>query len=229
MRGTRKSAAALLAFSSAFALTPMASAQEPVKPEFSFGGATVFGPGNGFTAKIEEGTCPGGPVSLTSPGFASVDLARLSGTVVTTTGQYTATLKCKDTTETGTLGFTVEWLKPPRNDPFLDKAEYAPGETIRINLEFGFKCLGEATSAGFTAPAKLANAGNGRVISETTAIATPGTYEAAIFCANNSVVNQFTIKAAPAAPPPQGTPAPKPKPPIVKPKGAPQTGGGGTA
>jgi len=232
MRGTKRSAAVLLAFGTAFALTPMAGAQEAVTPKFSFAG-TNFSPGGAFTATIEEGTCPGGPGSLTSPGFASVDLATLSGKVVTAPGAYTATLKCKDTTEAGTASFTVEAPKAPRTDPFLDKAEYVPGETIRIALENGRKCGFEASSEGFTAPAPLTISGGTterpRLVGEAKAGNAPGNYQATIRCINEPVVNQFTIKAGPTTPPLPGNPAPKPKPPIVKPKGAPETGGGGTA
>ena len=226
MRGIKRSAALLLAFGTAFALTPMAGAQEPVKPVFSL--LWDSHPGAAFAVSIKADTCPGGPVSLTSPGFASFNLGSLSGQVVTTPGTYTATLKCKDTTEVGTTDFTIV---PPRSDSFLDKAVYAPGETIRISLKDGYKCWVPATSEGFTAPANLTQVhGDGdRVVGETTAITTPGTYTATIPCLKGGpVVNQFTIKAS-ATPPPPGTPAPKQKPPIIKPKGAPQTGGGGTA
>jgi hypothetical protein len=233
MKGTKRSAAVLLAFGTAFALTPMAGAQEAVTPKFSLSG-TDFMPGSGFTVVIDAATCHGGPVSITSPGFAGrVDLAALSGTFVTASGTYTATLKCRHTTEAGTHSFTIVKPKAPRTDPFLDKAEYAPGETIRIALEDGRKCGFEASSEGFTAPAPLTISGgtteHPRLVGEAKAVNAPGSYQATIRCINEPVVNQFTVKAQPTTPPLPGNPAPKPKPPIVKPKGAPETGGGGTA
>ncbi|MFS8096558.1 hypothetical protein LFM09_05395 [Lentzea alba] len=121
-----------------------------------------------------------------------------------------------------------------RTDPFLDKAEYGPGETINIHLARGYKCgtYGGATSDGFTAPAELTQGGpdNWPLTGKTTAVDKPGSYEAIIKCLTGSVVNKFTIKVPPTTTttPPAPTP-PGRKPPIVKPKGAPDTGGGGTA
>lgn len=168
MRRTRRPLAVLLAFGTAFALTPTAGAQAAVTPKPSSACA---------------GFCPGGP----------------------------------------------RW--PER---FLDKAEYAPGETIGIDL-LSYECgASQATSDGFTATAQLTkgSTGNGigvHLTGTATAIAAPGTYRATIACTLfPPVTNQFTIKAAPA-PGPKPQPKPKPKPPIVKPKGAADTGGGGTA
>jgi hypothetical protein len=118
---------------------------------------------------------------------------------------------------------------------FLDKAEYAAGETISINLMLDAECgVLEATSDGFTATAKLTKSphptGAIQLYGQATAITTPGTYRATIACTSSPpAVNQFTIKAAPVPPQPSPKPKPTPKPPIVKPKGAADTGGGGTA
>jgi hypothetical protein len=179
----------------------------------------VYTPGDGFAATIMEGTCPGGPVSLTSPGFASVDLATLRGKVVTAPGSYTATLRCKDTTEEGTFGFYIEVPRNPSEGVFLDKEVYAPGETIKVHEQHP-SCAGQsAVSQGFVAPAVIHD-GYG----ETKAIDTPGTYVVAFWCAfPGTGYDQFTIKVP--TPPQPGNP----KPPIVKPKGAADTGGGGTA
>ncbi|MDX3656939.1 hypothetical protein PV646_06425 [Streptomyces sp. ID05-26A] len=112
---------------------------------------------------------------------------------------------------------------------FLDKDEYAPGERIKIFLLDTHRCGYTASSKGFTAPAELTLVRPGYSLEgATTAVTTPGTYQAEIPCGmTGPVVDTFTIKAKPTRPP--GNPAPKPKPPIVKPKGAPDTGGGGTA
>ncbi|MEU0881217.1 hypothetical protein ABZ345_21625 [Lentzea sp. NPDC005914] len=123
--------------------------------------------------------------------------------------------------------------------PFLDKFEYAPGETIKIKLTFGTECVShEATSTGFAAPVALkqtpVDAGAYQLTGEAKAGTVPGDYTATIKCDKVSRVSPFAIKIPDAPPttttPPTTTsPAPgKPKPPITKPKGAPDTGGGGT-
>jgi hypothetical protein len=228
MRRLKRSAAALLALGTAFALTPTAGAQEDVTPIFNFG-ESVLRPAGLFKVTIQEGTCPGGPVSITSPGFAAVDLPSLTGTFVGQEGVYTATLKCKGTAKVGEQQFVLTAPAPPVSGSFLDKDEYAPGERIKIFLRDTHRCGYTATSNGFTAPAELTLVRPGYSLEgATTAVATPGTYQASIPCGmTGPVVDTFTIKAAPTPPP--GNPAPKPKPPIVKPKGAPDTGGGGTA
>ncbi|WP_439661707.1 hypothetical protein ACSHWB_09435 [Lentzea sp. HUAS TT2] len=231
MRGLTRTAVALTAFGTLFALTPAAGAQEDVTPKFSLTDRRV---GNRFYAMIEEGTCPGGPVSLTSPAIATFDLASKSGTFVNTAGSYTATLKCKDTTAEGTYSFELaERITQP--SPFLDKTEYAPGEAIDILLENGLMACkglaGAAESPGFTAPAKLHPPAHGhsRLAGETTAIDTPGTYQASIQCPDYIFVTTFAIKAGPVTTTPPTTKPPVRKPPIIKPKGAADTGGGGTA
>ncbi|MEV6243519.1 hypothetical protein [Lentzea sp. NPDC051838] len=235
----KKSLVALAVLSTAFALTPIANAQEPVTPYFEFRQAPR--PGASFSIFILNGTCPGGPVSITSPGFAGpVDLSTLTGTFVNVKGAQTATLKCKDTAETGERPFFLHEA-PPSTDHYLDKEEYAPGEKIEVYLEPSWKCQSPATSAGFTAPAQLTRylaPGGGiySLVGETTAVSTPGTYYASLRCSSGPTKDtMFKVKAAPSTPPvttPPTTTSPTPKPgakPVVKPKGAPQTGGGGTA
>lgn len=112
--------------------------------------------------------------------------------------------------------------------PFLNKVEYAPGEAISIHVAGEKECASfEAISTGFAGKAKLTQApvdGGYRVTGETTAVTTPGTYDATFRCnGQDQIHDHFTIKAA--TPPAPG----KPKPPITKPKGAADTGGGGTA
>ncbi|GGM84396.1 hypothetical protein GCM10011609_20630 [Lentzea pudingi] len=121
--------------------------------------------------------------------------------------------------------FSLPDPMPPVIGSFLDKDEYAPGERIEIFLVDTHRCGYTATSPGFTAPAELALVRPGYSLrGATTAVARPGTYRAEIPCGmTGPVVDTFTIAPQP------GNPVPKPKPPIVKPKGAPDTGGGGTA
>lgn len=231
MRGIKRSVAALAALAAALAVTPIAAAQEAVTPAFRLVGK-VFSPGDGFTVTITEGTCPGGPVSLTSPGFASVDLAALRGRVVTTPGSYTATLKCKDTTEVGTSQFEIQRATDPSKGTFLDKEEYAPGQTVTVYGQHPSCGGGHATavSQGFVAPAVLDKvASHGGSYGEAKAIDTPGTYVVTLWCAFPGLQHdQFTIKVPSTTTPPAPAP-PGRKPPIVKPKGPADTGGGGTA
>ncbi|MEU0881219.1 hypothetical protein ABZ345_21635 [Lentzea sp. NPDC005914] len=125
------------------------------------------------------------------------------------------------------MGFCPGGGPPTSERQFLDSAEYPAGGTIRINLTVMNECgVLEATSAGFTAPAKLTQkqgTGGYQLTGVTRAAATPGRYFAEIRCTWALIVTQFTVKVAPPVR------APKPKPPIVKPAGSPDTGGGGTA
>jgi hypothetical protein len=120
---------------------------------------------------------------------------------------------------------------PPSSfEQFLDKTQYAPGARIGINLTQRHECgILQASSEGFAAAANLTEkpVNDGFTLTGVAkAITTPGTYRATIRCRSNQFFNQFTIKAGPAAPPPGN---PKPKPPIVKPIGAADTGGGSAA
>lgn len=232
MRGIKRSVAALAALAAALAVTPIATAQQEVTPQFSLG-STSYLKGSEFTVTIEEGTCPGGPVAITSEGFvAPVDLTTLRGRFINSGGYHFATLKCKDTTNEGRISFVI-------NDPdgnkveFLDKDVYAPGETIKINgsgLPSGCRSPSTASSEGFVATVQLRRDANSTVqYGEGKAIDTPGDYRAWIRCGLvGDRFDRFTIKVPPTTTPPAPTP-PGRKPPIVKPKGPADTGGGGTA
>ncbi|MEU7482137.1 hypothetical protein AB0A63_39640 [Lentzea sp. NPDC042327] len=230
-----RSVAALAAVGVVFALTPIAAAQEDVTPKFSLGGE-VFPHASEFTATIEEGTCPGGPTSLTSPGFATFDLATLRGRFADVQGPFAAYLECKGTSAQGVVRYRLDKPQPPVppfDGRFLDKEVYAPGETIKVQVT-GYSFCPTAESNGFVAPISLPNNPGGSAHGEGKATGTPGTYEATVHCyKNQTFVNTFTVKAPPTTPTtsttPPAAPTAKPKPPIVKPKGAPQTGGGGTA
>ncbi|NUT97687.1 MAG: hypothetical protein HOY78_37285, partial [Saccharothrix sp.] len=59
---------------------------------------------------------------------------------------------------------------------------------------------------------------------KTTVVSTPGTYQAVMTCRDGPFSVSFTVLGQPpVADPPQA------QPPVKKPKGAPETGGGGTA
>jgi hypothetical protein len=215
MGGTKRSVAALAALAAALAVTPSAGAQEEVTPKFSLEG--TFHTGTEFFAQVEEDTCPGGPVSITSPGFvAPVDLTRRRGRFSNLVGAALATLKCKDTTKEGTFQFSLTPPPDASKGVLLDKEVYAPGETIMVHAGHPSCEFRTALSDGFVAPAVIHD---GYGVAK--AIDTPGTYVMSLACAmTGEQYDQFTIKAPGK---------PKPTPPVVKPKGAPDTGGGGTA
>lgn len=94
------------------------------------------------------------------------------------------------------------------------------------------------TSPGLVEPLRWTMGGNhGRYSGYGTAIKKPGTYVATFTCNDGRKASQtFVIKGTPESPTPTPTttkpkpPAPKPKPQVVvKPKGAPATGGGYSA
>ena len=130
MRGTSRAAAALAA-AVALTVTPIATAAEVV-PEFEIAPlhSNWLVRGGMFTIKITSGTCPGGPDGAESAAFhRPVPSGAVEGYLGDVWGEYTATLKCKDTSQVGTAKFTVLYTQPLHTD----KAEYAPGETIRID------------------------------------------------------------------------------------------------
>lgn len=182
--------------------------------------------------------CGASEAVATSQGFPAPlrlvpnGVARLTGSthVIAVAGTYPVTAACGD--RTYTASFTVQEPQPLRW--YLLPAEVEPGGTMTGGGDMNTGCHGaEITSPGFAAPLKFTRGGNfGRFSGDTTAITTPGTYTATFHCQGGTRTDTttFTIKGTPptTTTPPAG-PAPKPKKPIVKPKGAPQTGGGGTA
>ncbi|MEU0881215.1 hypothetical protein ABZ345_21615 [Lentzea sp. NPDC005914] len=131
-------------------------------------------------------------------------------------GSYTAEMVCDG--KKVSRAFVVQ--ETP--DTFsLDKTEVEAGGEIVVTKSETSKCGDVASSVGFTTDITLQGTqriGRGKVVD------TPGTYQASMFCGDTLEFKQFVVKAkAPVAE------KPKPKAPIVKPKGAPQTGGGGTA
>ncbi|GAA4529064.1 hypothetical protein [Amycolatopsis samaneae] len=189
--------------------------------------------------------------SVTSPGFtAPVSLVAVggdrnnlwgNGTAVTTPGTYTATGTCDG--KTLTTRFTVLPHQPPSWG--LYPLEVQPGGEISGGSDTITGCPGgaegPATSPGFAEPLRWTRGGNfGRFSGTTTVITTPGKYTATLKCKGTPIIGeiQFTIIGTPPTGTPPATNVPAPgngsaqpagRTPIIKPKGAPQTGGGGTA
>jgi hypothetical protein len=114
----------------------------------------------------------------------------------------------------------------PRDTFFLDKTEVEAGGDISVVKTKQSGCGEIATSPGFTAPVEIKyEAGNTR-IGNGKAVGTAGAYQVEMICEGKPVHQQFVVKAKA---PTTITEKPQAKAPIVKPKGAPQTGGGGTA
>ncbi|HUQ55981.1 hypothetical protein [Lentzea sp.] len=202
-----------------------AGAQEEVTPQFTIE-PNVLLVNQHFEVRPERGTCPGGTEHTTSPGFvAPLPAGDLHGIVVAVPGRYTATLKCKGSSKTGTAGFEVV----EQGDTFfLPMTEVEAGGDISVIRTKQSNCGQVATSPGFTAPIELVyesrntRIGNGEVVDR------PGTYQAEMVCGGRPVHQQFVVRAkAPTST--SATEKPRVKAPVVKPKGAPQTGGGGTA
>lgn len=116
----------------------------------------------------------------------------------------------------------------------LSPNQLQPGGTIVITLisdfPLDFKCGGRATSPGFVAPIEIGFFSHTRLRGEGRVIQKPGTYTIRIPCdPGNFLTGFFTIVGSPSTRPPTNPSPTNPPPTVVKPKGAPQTGGGGTA
>ena len=91
-------------------------------------------------------------------------------------------------------------------------------------------CGDASNSPGFVSRIELKQQPDGTWSGKAKAIDTPGTYQVAMLCFGTHTFQQLTIVPKAQAQPPAFTAEkPKPRAPITKPKGAPQTGGGGTA
>ena len=219
----------VLAAVAAGLVVPVSAAAQQPKLEMSASASP------GTVVTVSTGPCETFS-AVTSPGFQEPitlspmpgDPGKLhgAGQVVTELGTYTATVQCDAKTLTATFSVRlheVVWSLSP--------AEVEPGGTIyaegRIYDSGGCAPKEPLTSPGFAAPLEFHGGNLGRISGSTKVITTPGTYEVAWQCANRPErsVKTFRILGTP----PTTTPSPPGKPPIVKPKGAPQTGGGGTA
>jgi hypothetical protein len=234
MGNRRVLATTALALSVAVAFAPLATAQQR-EPKLE----VTPGVSNGGIVNVRTGPCDTFS-TVTSPGLKEPitltlmprDPGRLhgSGRAVAESGTYTATLQCGD--KTLTEPFTVG---PQEVVWSLSPVMIEPGGTItaKASIYNSGGCLPELplTSPGFAAPLDVRDGDLGSLVGETTVITTPGTYEVVWQCQDQAdrSVRTFRILGTPpttTTPPPPGNP--KPKPPIIKPKGAADTGGGGT-
>ncbi|MET9628940.1 hypothetical protein ABZX92_15890 [Lentzea sp. NPDC006480] len=224
-----------VALTAAATFTPLAAAQQQPTLQLpatvkAHGGLSVeTGPCETFSTVTSPGLKE--PITL-SPIPGEPNKLRGFGEAVRKTGTYTAIVQCGN--KTLTAQFTVElkigwWFGP---------LEVEPGGKIYANgdMTSGCRAVSPLTSPGFAAPLELASAGMwGGYRGETTVTTIPGTYEVVWQCNDGPErdVKTFRVLGDPPVPPTTTTQPPpgkpQPKPPIVKPKGAPQTGGGGTA
>ncbi|MFD5824870.1 hypothetical protein [Lentzea sp. NPDC060358] len=214
--------AALAAVAAVVVTGPGATAQEEVTPVFEIA-PNVLQMEQHFEVQPVGGTCPGGSESTTSPGFAApVPAGGLHGIAASTPGKFTATLKCKGSSKTGTAEFeVVDRRATPRFT--IVPSTLQQGQPFEVRIEKG-DCPngGEIRSAGFREwlrPGQLHGiAGYGL-----------GTQYAELYCEDHAYrgTAEFEVVAKPQTP--SAPHMPKAKTPVVVPKGAPQTGGGGTA
>ncbi|NKE55983.1 hypothetical protein FXN61_03730 [Lentzea sp. PSKA42] len=225
MGGTRRSIALLTALGLLAVVPVTAQAQTDLKLVVA-----PFSPTAGAGVMVSLDGCKT-PTVATSPGFqAPAKLERrgenaMNGftNVVEKAGDYVATAECDG--KSYTAQFSV--VNRPQPSWGFGPLEVEPGGTVTASTN-KMTCLPEpVTSPGFTKPIYLSIVPPSTFQGSTTVITTPGTYTATFRCSNGAAptTQQFTIKAPSTTTPPPG----KPKPPIVKPKGAANTGGGGTA
>lgn len=191
----RKSAAALIAATAAFALAPVAvAAPEDVTPQFEIVSthSKWLTRGDSFTIRILR-NCPGGPDGAESTAFRQpVAPGESTGQLQDTWGEFTATLKCKGTSTVGRKRFTVLYTEPIQTD----RDVYLPGETIKIDAPSS-GCADQAGSPGFVEQhVRLRLVTGGRQIGEATAVETPGTYDLSMWCGHQTVSIKFMIVAA---------------------------------
>ncbi|GGU64748.1 hypothetical protein [Lentzea flava] len=227
----RRTIALLAAVATAFVFTPTAVAQDGFTLD-----RDIYGPHE--VVHVSATVWSGCESPVTSDGFeAPIDLRVMSGQFPTlygsgkttaSVGKYTAQATCNG--KVFTRAFEIHRIHPPIFTFSLDQQEYDPGEEIQVQavLVRG-RCPSTVTSPGFAAPIVLVrNPGPGAELAGTgRAVTTPGTYTAEVACPGVPPFTQtFKVKGGPpTTPPPSGSP----RPPIVKPKGAPDTGGGSTA
>ncbi|MEU7528921.1 hypothetical protein AB0A74_24535 [Saccharothrix sp. NPDC042600] len=221
--------------------SPVAAAQVDNGAEFQLSPTEVTAGGR-VTVTAFPFVCSshGGPGPVTSPGFVapiqwgSAEPAAAGpsitgvGTAIATPGTYTATLECLDGQSKAERTFTI--VEPPPVRAFdLYPLEVEPGGEINARMSVVNDCpeARTITSPGFVAPLTLEMEGGNfpELLGKTTVVSTPGTYQAVMTCRDGPFSVSFTVLGTPPRDPPQT----EPKQPVKKPKGAPETGGGGTS
>jgi hypothetical protein len=217
--------AAALVLGTAIATVPaQAGTPNPLPPGLALS-PTEVEPGGEITVTA-DGMCSAID-GVTSPGFAArIGLQDSGGTwtargrVITTPGTYTARLDCVWHREAGYATFTI---LPPRLRAFtVSPTEVRPGGELTARIPAENDCTGTTVgSTGFVAPLELRPQG-AELVGTAKAIATPGAYQATMQCRDGLFAVGFTVLGDPPADQP-------PRQPVKKPKGAPETGGGGTS
>ena len=176
-----------------------------------------------------------GPHEVTSPGLVATITFGGQGRVVDTPGDYVATMRCGAVTLTATfmvrpVGYAQVNLYP---------TEVEPGGELRVSYHGNiggptdpgpYPCSprGPVTSPGFAADIQWTAGGNGgKQYGWGNAGQVPGTYTATHACGDGRTAT-ITFRILGTPPPPVPPTQQKPQVP-VRPKGAPQTGGGGPA
>ncbi|MEU4446389.1 hypothetical protein AB0K14_17935 [Actinosynnema sp. NPDC050801] len=163
----------------------------------------------------------------TSPGFAapigfqdSAGTRVARGRVITTPGTYTARLDCLWHRQPGYATFTI---RLPQLRAFtVSPARVRPGGELTARIPAEHDCTGTTIgSTGFVAPLELRPQG-AELVGTARAVAAPGTYQATMQCRDGLFAVGFSVLGDPPANQP-------PRQPVKKPKGAPDTGGGGTS
>ncbi|WP_052685593.1 hypothetical protein [Lentzea aerocolonigenes] len=214
--------ATVVAVGATFAFTHAANAQEYVPLALD---KAEYLPGAPIKISADGGEgCAG---QVTSKGFAApvgleIDPPNLQkglGTAAEQAGDYEATATCAGKPVTVKFRVVETFYFFPDDVPVVEA-----GGTIDVHRQVTALCDNPVTSKGFVEPINIIyktegslRSGSGKVID------TPGTYEASMKCSGQTMTRKFTIKAK------AGQPKQQEKKPVVKPKGAPQTGGGGTA
>lgn len=154
-------------------------------------------------------------------------ILRATASAVQVAGKYTAEMICGGQP----VSRTFEVVHAQGSDLFfLDSGEVEAGGDVSVMKTKQSVCGNVATSPGFTAPIELKYESQNLRIGNGKAVDVPGVYQVQMICKGQPVLQQLVVKAKALKPVPSPiTAKPKAKAPIVKPKGAPQTGGGGTA
>jgi hypothetical protein len=168
------------------------------------------------------GSCPegGGENTVASTGFVAPIPLNSTGRVINKPGHYTAYLICRR------FGLDAQFEIVAGPSLSVQPKEVQPGGPVKLQV----RCPGgaspvRATSPGFDADIAIALDADGVGGATAKAVNKPGSYSVALRCADTSLTASFKVLAPSATPTPSST---KPAPPqvVVKPKAAPETGGG---